>query len=94
MTSAAAAFTESEVEHAAREWLEGLGWMVAHGPDIAPNAEGAERTDHGEVILEQLHDALDRLNPALPAEALREGSGLAVMRSRTSDRHPRGTGGR
>ena len=69
-----AAFTESEVEDAALEWLEGLGWEVAHGPDIAPHAEGTERTDYGEVILEQLHDALDRLNPALPAEALREGS--------------------
>ncbi len=65
-----AAFTESEVEDATLEWLEGLGWKVAHGPEIAPHAEGAERTDYTEVILEQrLLDALDRLNPDLPAEA-------------------------
>ena len=43
----------------------------AHGPDIAPHAEGAERADYTEVVLEnQLRDALDRLNPGLPAEAL------------------------
>ena len=64
-------FTESEVEAAALEWLEGLGWRVAHGPDIAPHADGAERADYSEVVLEhQLRDALDRLNPDLPAEAL------------------------
>lgn len=28
--------TESAVEDAALDWLESLGWTVAHGPDIAP----------------------------------------------------------
>ena len=66
-----ASFTEPEVEAAALEWLEGLGWKVAHGPDIAPHADGAERADYTEVVLEhRLRDALDRLNPDLPAEAL------------------------
>ena len=66
-----ATFTESELEAAALEWLEGLGWKVAHGPDIAPHADGAERADYTEVVLEhRLRDALDRLNPDLPAEAL------------------------
>ena len=65
------AFTESELEAAALEWLEGLGWKVAHGPDIAPHADGAERADYTEVVLEhRLRDALDRLNSDLPAEAL------------------------
>ncbi len=31
-----AAFTESVVEDAALTWLEGLGWTVKHGPEIAP----------------------------------------------------------
>ncbi len=71
MNSPSASFTESEVEDAALEWLEGLGWKVAHGPQIAPRAAGAERTDYTEVILERrLLGALDRLNPDLPAEAL------------------------
>ena len=68
-----ATFTESEVEDAALEWLGSLGWKVAHGPRIAPHAEGPERADYSEVVLEQrLRDALDRLNPALPAEALED----------------------
>ena len=66
-----AAFTESELEDASLEWLEGLGWRVAHGPNIGPDATGAERTDYSQVVLEhRLRDALARLNPALPTEAL------------------------
>ena len=64
-------FTESTIEAAALEWLAGLGWRVAHGPDIGPHAEGAERADYTRIVLEQrLGDTLDRLNPDLPAEAL------------------------
>ena len=64
-------FTESEVEAAALEWLEALGWSVAHGPDIAPDTARPERSDYTEVVLQlRLRDALARLNPGLPAEAL------------------------
>ena len=63
--------TEADVEQAALAWLSGLGWGVAHGPDIAPDAAGAERSDYGQVILaRRLRDALALLNPGLPAEAL------------------------
>ena len=66
-------FTESEVEEAALAWLEAIGWSIAHGPDIAPDASGAERAGYGEVVLEQrLRDALVRLNPNLPAEAIED----------------------
>jgi type I restriction enzyme R subunit len=65
--------TESDVEHAALAWLEGAGWRIAHGPDIAPDMPAAERRDYGEVVLAQrLRDALARLNPDLPAEALED----------------------
>ena len=64
-------FSESEVEDAALEWLDGQGWSVAHGPDIAPGTPDAERADYGQVVLERrLREALARLNPDLPAEAL------------------------
>jgi type I restriction enzyme, R subunit len=64
-------FTESEVEDAALAWLEALDWTVAHGPDIAPDMLAAERGDYGDVILSRrLRDALARLNPDLPTEAL------------------------
>ena len=67
------AFTESTVEQAALAWLQGVGWRVAHGPDIAPDMPTAERDDYGEVVLAQrLRDALARLNPELPSEALED----------------------
>ena len=65
--------TESTVESAALAWLSELGWQVKHGPDIAPDTPAAERRDYGEVVLAQrLRDALARLNPTLPAEALED----------------------
>jgi len=65
--------TESVVEQAALAWLEAAGWQVAHGPDIAPDMPAAERTDYGEVVLaRRLRDALARLNPELPSEALED----------------------
>ncbi|GIW33849.1 type I restriction endonuclease subunit R [Meiothermus sp.] len=66
-------FTESTVEEAALAWLEAIGWRIAHGPDLAPDGPAPERTDYGQVVLEQrLRDALVRLNPDLPAEALED----------------------
>jgi len=66
-------FSESTVEDAALAWLGGIGWHVAHGPDIAPDMPAAERADYGEVVLAQrLRDALSRLTPMLPAEAFED----------------------
>jgi type I restriction enzyme R subunit len=63
--------TESIIEAAALAWLESLGWTVKNGPEIAPGELAAERADFGQVVLAQrLQDALARLNPTLPAEAL------------------------
>ncbi|MDR7454894.1 MAG: type I restriction endonuclease subunit R [Armatimonadota bacterium] len=66
-------FTEFDLEFAALDWLESIGWRIAHGPDIAPDMPAAERADYGEVVLAQrLRDALARLNPELPGEALED----------------------
>ena len=66
-----AKFAESEVEDAAFAWLAALDWTAAHGPDVAPDAPGAERAGYGAGMLEgRLRDALARFNPALPAPAL------------------------
>jgi len=68
-----AGLTESDVEQAALAWLESIGWVVRNGAEIAPGELAAERTDYGQVVLEQRQrDALARLNPALPAEALED----------------------
>jgi type I restriction enzyme R subunit len=67
------AFTESVVEDAALEWLRAIGWSLRHGLAIAPGEPGAERADYAQVVLEaRLRDALARLNPALPPEALED----------------------
>jgi type I restriction enzyme R subunit len=67
------AFTESDVEQAALAWFKALGWSVAHGPAIAPDEPGAERADYREAILAgRLREALARLNPKLPPDALDE----------------------
>ena len=63
--------TEADVEQVALDLLSGLGWGVAHGPDIAPDAPDAERADYGQVVLEhRLRDSLGDLNPSLPIDAL------------------------
>jgi type I restriction enzyme R subunit len=68
-----AAFTESIVEEAALAWLEGIGFSIAHGPEIAPDAPLAERTAFKQIVLEErLRIALVQLNPSLPAEALED----------------------
>ena len=66
--------TEADIEHLALSWLSGLGWQTAHGPDIAPDTPGAERTDFTQVVLEErLRDALLNLNPGLPSSAIETG---------------------
>ena len=62
--------TEATVEDAALEWLGDSGWPTAYGPDIAPGADAAERDDYAEAFLpHRLRNALERLNPNLPATA-------------------------
>jgi type I restriction enzyme R subunit len=66
-------FSESIIEQAALAWLESAGWVVRNGAEIAPGEPAAERADYAQVVLEQrLRDALARLNPELPAEALED----------------------
>ena len=65
---------ESTVEEAALSWFEELGYAVLHGPDIAPGEPEAEREAFDEVILaERLRDAIDALNPNIPARSPRGG---------------------
>jgi type I restriction enzyme R subunit len=66
-------FSESVVEQAALAWLESLGYAIRSGPKIAAGEPTAERSDpnYRDVVLEQrLRQALVRLNPELPPEAL------------------------
>jgi len=90
--------TESIVEDAAPARPEGLGYAVLHGPDISPAGDTLtpalsrrEREDCSQVVLEgRLRQALVRLNPDLPAEALEDAfhrySAPSTTQSRTFDR--------
>ena len=71
MTSAS--LTESVVEEAALAWLESLGYTILSGPEIAPGEAQAERDEYRQVVLERrLRQALQRLNPQVPVDALEE----------------------
>ena len=69
------AFTKSVVEEAALGWLAEIDYWVLHGPDIAAGGSAAERSDPGyrDLILDnRFRQALARLNPDLPPEALED----------------------
>ena len=64
-------FTESLVEQAALAWLEALGYGVLAGPALSPGEASAERESLADVVLAgRLREALARLNPELPPDAL------------------------
>jgi type I restriction enzyme, R subunit len=77
-------YNETQVERAALEWFQELGYGLAFGPDIAPNEPSTERSSFGETVLAgRLRAALKRLNPTLPTEALEE-----ACRKVTVPQHP------
>uniref|UniRef100_UPI0013DC5D6F type I restriction endonuclease subunit R n=1 Tax=Candidatus Laterigemmans baculatus TaxID=2770505 RepID=UPI0013DC5D6F len=64
------AFNETTVEQAALDWLAELGYSTASGPELAPDGDSPERDSFGDVVLAgRLREAIDRLNPDVPAEA-------------------------
>ncbi len=66
-------FCESHLEEATLEWFEELGYEIVFGSDIAPDGEYPEREDFSDVILnDRLKEALVRINPKMPNEALEE----------------------
>ncbi len=66
-------FCESHLEEATLDWFEELGYEVIFAPDIAPDGEYPEREDYSDVILkERLREALIRINPKLPEDAIAE----------------------
>lgn len=65
--------TESTVEEAALEILDGLGYTILYGPEIAPDGLFPERTDCSEVVLAgRLQQALVRINPRISSAAIEE----------------------
>ena len=66
-------FVESDLEQAAIEWFEELGYELVFGPDIAPDGDFAERKSFDEVILkERLIESMEKINPSLDRESIEE----------------------
>ena len=64
-------FAESVVEEATLAWFEALRYGIQNGPAIGPGEASAERADYGQAALDgRLQQALAKLNPGLPSEAL------------------------
>ena len=64
---------EKTLEKAALEWFKQLGYETRYGPDTSPDGERPERQSYSQVILQKrLMEALLRINPKLPREAIEE----------------------
>ena len=62
---------ENDVELAALDWFQQLGYAAVFGPHIAPDEPSAERKTFGEAFLAgRLRAALRKLNPTATADAL------------------------
>jgi len=66
-------FNESELEQAVLEYFQELYYDIQPGPEISPGGAYPERDDYDQVILrDRLMNALRRINPKMPAEALED----------------------
>jgi type I restriction enzyme R subunit len=62
---------EAQVELVVLDILGELSWPRAFGPDIAFDGERPERTSYGDMVLVgRLREALARINPNVPEEAI------------------------
>src|SRR5574344_1819286 len=64
---------ETTLEYAMIDQLKELGFDYVNGMDIAPDSESPERDSYSDVVLNnRLKDALYRINPTMPDEAIEE----------------------
>ena len=57
-------------EKPAIEWLEDVGWTLRHGKSLIPGVSGERKTPKDVVLQETFLEAIARLNPALPPDAV------------------------
>ena len=66
-------FTESEVEGAALQWFEEIGWNITSGSHLTPESTSAERSDFQGVVLERrLRNSIARFNDRLSESAIED----------------------
>ncbi|MGV4477923.1 type I restriction endonuclease subunit R [Ornithobacterium rhinotracheale] len=62
--------TENSIEEFVIQELENLGYSYIYAPCIAPDGEHSERNSYEDVVLQRrLSEAVERINPNVPAEA-------------------------
>lgn len=65
--------TEDEIEQYQLQLLQNLGYTYHHGYDLQPEGKDQERENFGDVVLQtRLQQAINRLNPTIPADALNQ----------------------
>ncbi|MFH5804977.1 type I restriction endonuclease subunit R [Alienimonas sp. DA493] len=75
---------EDVVEQQALAWFQETGWDYLHGSKLAPDVAPEQRADGRAVVLAgRLADAVRKLNPQLPADAVEE-----VVRRASTREHP------
>jgi type I site-specific restriction-modification system R (restriction) subunit len=67
------AYNEDAYELQCLDWLEGIGWNLAKGPEIAHDGMMPERSSHKDILLVgRVEDAISRINPGTPKEVIRK----------------------
>ncbi|MFV9632016.1 MAG: type I restriction endonuclease, partial [Methanosarcinales archaeon] len=70
---------EDELEQLCLDWFRYNSWDVAYGPDISPDSYKPERSDYHEVVLKRyLHEALFRINPHMPENAIEQAMAVVL----------------
>lgn len=68
-----AAYNEDAYELQCLDWLEGIGWNLAKGPEIAHDGMMPERSSHKDILLvSRIEDAISRINPGTPKDVIRK----------------------
>lgn len=76
---------ESDIENTAINWIKDLNYEFKIGYEIAPGEERSERESYADVVLiERLKEALIRINPQVPIEAIDQAI-KKILRQPTQD---------
>ncbi len=67
------AYNEDAYELQCLNWLQGIGWSFAKGPEIAHDGMMPEHSSHKDILLVgRVEDAISRINPGTPKDVIRK----------------------
>ncbi len=67
------AYNEDAYELQCLDWLQGIGWSWAKGPEIAHDGMMPERSSHKDILLVgRVEDAISRINPGTPKDVVKK----------------------